>query len=753
MKPMVLRVLSGFVGFEAYPRRVPDPASLAAEIVAVRWRADDGGFAVLAALGDDGEEIVLTGPIAHLNEGDTVEVQGAWREHPKFGRQLHVEQLHLGPPASEDAVLALLGSVKHVGPRGAEWLLERHGLEVLEVVDRDPGARLREVPGIGRSRLKATVASWQQQAGGRALRLLLAEHGVPAAAAARVLKALGGGAMALLQEDPYALTRIEGIAFATADAVARAMGMADDAPERVHAALHHTLRASEQDGHCFLARAELTTRAARLLELPVELVVAALPGAELVSDGAERVLEPRMDRTERQLAERVRELVSSPPTLDIDVPADPPEAPVPGHHAPTVTQWAAVHAAAGHRLSILTGLPGTGKTATMRALVDLLREQKRTVRLCAPTGKAARRLSEATGGAEATTIHRLLEWVPGEGFARDADDPLTGVDLLVVDEASMLDVRLAAALLEAVGPRTHVLLVGDVDQLAPVGPGRVLEDLIASGACPATRLTEVFRQAARSLIIRAAHAIHNGRHPLATVARAEHAIHNGEAPATTVDAARPDDIRDFFLIERDSAERVFAEVVSLATRRLPNHYDLDPVADLQVLVPMHKGPAGIDAFNETLRQQLNPDGRAVKGTQFRIGDRIMQTRNNHERSFYNGEIGVIVTADPGRGVFTIVGDDGRRLTLDTQEANTLRLAYACSVHKMQGSQAPAIVIALARGHSPMLTRNLIYTAVTRSQTVCVVVAERGALATALGRVDASRRNTRLVELVSSDPKR
>ncbi|MDX6700010.1 MAG: exodeoxyribonuclease alpha subunit, partial [Baekduia sp.] len=504
MKPTVLGVLSGFVGFEAYPRRVPDPASLAAEIVAVRWRADDGGFAVLAALGDDGREIVLTGPIAHLNEGDTVEVQGAWREHPKFGRQLHVEQLHLGPPASEDAVLALLGTVKHVGPRGAGWLLERHGLEVLEVIDRDPGGRLREVPGIGRTRLKAAVASWQQQAGGRALRLLLAEHGVPAAAAARVLKALGGGAMALLQEDPYALTRIEGIGWATADAVARAMGMADDAPERIHAALHHTLRASEQDGHCFLARAELTTRAARLLELPVELVVAALPGAELVLDGPERVLEPRMDRTERQLAERVRELVSSPPTLDIDVPAGPPDPEVPGHHAPTVTQWAAVHAAAGHRLSILTGLPGTGKTATMRALVDLLREQKRTVRLCAPTGKAARRLSEATGGAEATTIHRLLEWVPGEGFARDADDPLTGVDLLVVDEASMLDVRLAAALLEAVGPRTHVLLVGDVDQLAPVGPGRVLEDLIASGACPATRLTEVFRQAARSLIIRAA---------------------------------------------------------------------------------------------------------------------------------------------------------------------------------------------------------------------------------------------------------
>ncbi len=562
---------------------MPDPASLAAEIVAVRWRAEDGGFAVLAAVGDDGEEVTLTGPIAHLHEGDTVEVQGAWREHPRFGRQLHVEQLQVGA-AGPDALITLLGSVKHVGPRGAEWLLARHGDQVLEIVDRDPGARLLEVPGIGKAKLKPAVASWQRNAGGRALALLLAEHGVPAAVAARVHKALGGGAFALLQQDPYALAKVDGIAFATADTVARALGTPADAPERIHAALTHALRASEQDGHCFLARDELLGRAARLLELPIEIVDGHVEDAELVLDG-ERVLEPRMDRTERRLAERVRDLASAPPTLDIDVPADPPE----GDHAPTVTQWAAVHAAAEHRLSILTGLPGTGKTATMRALVDLLRAQKRTVRLCAPTGKAARRLSEATGGAEATTIHRLLEWVPGEGFARDADDPLTGVDLLVVDEASMLDVRLAAALLEAVGPRTHVLLVGDVDQLAPVGPGRVLEDLIASGTAPATRLTEVFRQAARSLIIRAAHAFNRGEAPLDPLSR--------WAPTTSATSSTS---------SAPAPAEVFAEVVSLATTRLPDHYDLDPVADLQVLVPMHKGPAGIDAFNDHLARAAEP---------------------------------------------------------------------------------------------------------------------------------------------------
>jgi len=705
---------------------VTDPTLLDAEIVAIRWRAEDGGFAVVDALDHGGREVVLTGPIGHLREGDTAEVAGHWREHPRFGRQLQVEQVRVGAPAG-GALLALLASVKHVGPSGAAWLVERHGDEVLEIVDRDPGARLREVPGIGRVRLPAAVASWQEHAGGRALRLLLAEHDVPAAVAGRVVKALGGGAMAILQEDPYALARVDGIAFATADAVARAMGTPADAPQRIDAALQHALRAAEQDGHCHLLRGDLLARAARLLGLDEDAVAARLPDAGLVRDG-ERVLEPRMDRTERRLAERIRELAAAPPTLDVDVSGEPPDGGA-GGWTPSAAQWAAVHAAVEHRLSILTGLPGTGKTATMRALVDLLRGARRVVRLCAPTGKAARRLSEATGGAEATTIHRLLEWVPGEGFARDADDPLTGVDLLVVDEASMLDVRLAAALLDAVGPRTHVLLVGDVDQLAPVGPGRVLEDLIAAGVVPATRLTEVFRQAARSLIIRAAHAIDRGDPPPA---------------AADVD---DDVVRDFFLVQRPGGTGVFEEVVSLATERLPRHYGLDPVADVQVLVPMHKGVVGIEALNDALRGRLNPEGAAVKGTSLRLGDRIMQTRNNHERSFYNGELAVVVAADPARKTLTLAGDDGRRLTLDVAEAGTLRLAYACSVHKMQGSQAPAVIIALARAHAPMLTRNLLYTAVTRSQTACVVVAEHGALPLALGRVDASRRNTRLVELL------
>jgi exodeoxyribonuclease V alpha subunit len=348
------------------------------------------------------------------------------------------------------------------------------------------------------------------------------------------------------------------------------------------------------------------------------------------------------------------------------------------------------------------------------------------VRLCAPTGKAARRLAETTG-AQATTIHRLLEWNPGPppGFARGPDDPIPGTDVLIVDEASMLSVRLAEALLSAVGPRTHVLLVGDVDQLAPVGPGRVLEDLIASGAVPTVRLTEIFRQAARSLIVRAAHA-----------------INHGDEPPT---AAGEGDVRDFFRVVRDDPAAVFAEVVSLAAERLPGHYGLDALTDVLVLAPMHKGPVGVDALNDELRRRLNPDGRPVPGTSFRVGDRLIQTRNDHERELMNGELAVLAHHDDDRDALLLDCDDGRTLRVPVAESGTLRLAHAISVHKSQGSQAPAVVVPVWRGHHVMLTRNLVYTAVTRAERVCVLVGDRHGLRTALERPDAGRRYTRLAE--------
>jgi exodeoxyribonuclease V alpha subunit len=431
-----------------------------------------------------------------------------------------------------------------------------------------------------------------------------------------------------------------------------------------------------------------------------------------------------MDGIERALARRVRELIEADAAFalpDLERPD--------GDTAPTDMQWGAVTAALEHRLTILTGLPGTGKTQTMRALVNVLLGAKRKVRLCAPTGKAARRLAETTG-AEATTIHRLLGWLPEtNSFEHDAEDPITGVDLLVVDEASMLSVRLAHALLDAVGPATHVLLVGDVDQLAPVGPGRVLDDLIDSGAIPVTRLTEIFRQAARSMIVRAAHA-----------------INAGDSPPTT---PREGDLHDFFLIARDGGSGTFAEIVELAAERLPRHYDLQPVGDVQVLAPMHKGPVGIDAFNEALRARLNPDGPPIGGTPFRIGDRVLQTLNNYERELMNGELGVLVHHDSEGERVVFRADDGRSIRLTLNDCETLKLAYCISVHKMQGSAAPVIVVPLSASHRIMLTRNLLYTAITRATSLVVLVGDPGALEFALTRVEARRRYTSLREWVRS----
>ena len=485
---------------------------------------------------------------------------------------------------------------------------------MLAAVDRDPDRALREVPGIGPGRIGAAVRSWEDQGALRAVRLFLEEHGVPAAVAARIYRAYGPGAIETLRSDPYGLTELDGIGFATADALAQALGTPPDSPGRLDAGLRHALHEAENDGHCHLPRAELAERARRMLGADADDRIDDLAArGRLVVEG-DRVFDPVMHGVETRLAHHVRELIDDEPRLRLGAIERPT-----GDLAPTDAQWAVVRAVLERRLAILTGGPGTGKTMTMRALVDLLQAQKRTVRLCAPTGKAARRLAEITG-APATTIHRLLEYAPDEGFARGPEDPIPGTDVLIVDEASMLSVRLAEALFGAVGPRTHVLLVGDVDQLAPVGPGRVLDDLIESDTVPVVRLTDIFRQAARSLIVRAAHAVNAG------------------APPPTV--AGPGDLRDFFFIERTGPDAIREEVVALAEQRLPAHYDLDPRAEVLVVSPMHRGPAGIDALNAELRARLNEDGQSIPGTPLRVRDRVIQTKNNHERELMNGVMAV-----------------------------------------------------------------------------------------------------------------
>ncbi|MDP1848336.1 MAG: ATP-dependent RecD-like DNA helicase [Solirubrobacteraceae bacterium] len=725
---------------DASPR---DPAAgeLVAEVMGVRWSVPDGDFAVLDGVSDDGEPVVLVGALGHVREGESVAAGGGWRCHPRHGWQFTVERVRILEPVSDAAVAAYLESVKHIGPRGAALLVERYGAgEVLAAIDRDPEGVLRGVPGIGARRLGGAVQSWRDQRELRELRLFLDTHGVDAASAGRIARHFGAGSIARLQREPYVICELDGIGFATADALARALDTPRDAPDRLAAGVLHALDQAQADGHCHLPRPELTGRAARLLGGAVDVddaIDRLAARGRVVVDDAGRVSEARLHAVEQRLAGHVRRLLDDAPALALrDV-----RRPTSGAFIPSDDQWRGVAQALEHRLSILTGGPGTGKSATMRTLVDLLKSHKKHARLCAPTGKAARRLSELTG-VDATTIHRLLEWMPDEGFTRDAENPIEGCDVLIVDEASMLSVHLAEALLAAVGPRTHVLLVGDVDQLAPVGPGRVLEDLLelehgggagagaaAARTVPATRLTEVFRQAARSLIVRAAHAINAGELPDAS--------------------AGLGDVRDFFLITRDGPQAIFTEVCELAATRLPSHYGLDPAADVQVLAPMHKGPLGIDALNAELRARLNPDGAPIAGTGLRVGDKVMQTRNSYEHDLFNGERGVLLHHDDQRDRVLFAGEDGRRVSLPVDALDTLRLAYAATVHKAQGSQARAIVVPVFRGHQIMLTRNLVYTAVTRAQEVCVVVGERSALALAVSRTDARRRYTRLAELVAA----
>ncbi len=697
----------------------PEARALAVEVAAVRYRVPDGDFAVIAAV-VDGSEITVTGPLAHLQAGESAELRGRWRRHAKHGWQFHADGVKLLEPVSNEALTAYLASIKHVGKRGAAWLVKTHGAQVLRVVDEDPRGVLGKVPGIGRQKVGASVRSWEDQSDQRAMRLFLEEHGVSAAVAGRVVRHVGAGALDELRADPFALTQVDGIGFATADALARALGVAPAADGRLDAGLVHALQLAESDGHCFLPRPELVDRAGRLLGVDAAHRIDALVLAgRLVVEG-DQVGEARMWNTEQKLGRLVRGLLDDGPQIT----AKDRSRSLTGF-SPTDAQWEVVTNVLEHRLSILTGLPGTGKSASMRALVDVLKANKRSVRLAAPTGKAARRLAESTG-AEATTIHRLLEWAPDGGFVRDEENPIEDCDVLVVDEASMLGVQLACALMDAIGPRTHVLLVGDPDQLAPVGPGRVLEDLMEAGSVPTVRLTEIFRQAERSMIIRAAHAINAGEHP----------------PTTP----REGDLHDFFLIARE-AERIFAEVCDLAADRLPRHYGVEPHA-VQVLAPMHKGPLGIDAFNETLRARLNPDGGAIPGTPFRLGDRVIQTKNNHDEELMNGELGVLVSHDAERSSVIFSADDGRRLRLPLRATETLRLAHAISVHKAQGSNMAVVVMPLTRSHHMMLTRNLVYTALTRASTATVLVGEPAALALALGRRDAHRRHTRLATLAA-----
>jgi exodeoxyribonuclease V alpha subunit len=685
------------------------------EVLGVIFRAEDDGYAVLEVQeAGSGEGFALVGPVAHLGPGDRAEVSGEWQTHARYGRQLRAQGALPLDPADREGQVAYLTSLRHIGPARAERLVDEYGEGVLAEIAANPQAVFSSLRGVSADQAAAATESWHASRAVRDLHVQLAPHGL-AHLAAPIHARYGEHSMTILHEDPYRLTEVEGVGFARADRIALAADVPPESARRAQAAAVFALAEGEQQGNSFLPLVELTRRTAKLIGLPPDPDVLVEARGLLVDEG--RVYRELTHASELAVAATLRERVASRPHLDHDPGEDDPEGKL------TVEQWAAVRGAFDSRISVLTGGPGVGKTACTRQIVLQAEAANATIALCAPTGRAARRMEEATGHS-AATIHRLLEWMPGREPTFRPGHPLP-VDLVIVDESSMLNLRLIEVLLAGVAESTHVVFVGDADQLPPIGAGKPFEDLIASGAAPVVRLTQIFRQAARSMITTAAHEINQGRPPHLEPTE--------------------DQDHDFFFIDRANPERALETVVEVVAERVPERFEVDPVREVQVLAPMYRGAVGIDALNERLQARLNPDGKRALNDRFRIGDRLIQTRNSHELGLMNGSIVFLSRDEPDEEAIVVDTDEGGTLVIPYSETATLRLAYAISVHKAQGCEVPVVVGVCHRSHSRMLTRPLLYTAITRARSSCVLVGDRAALVAAVGRDDGGGRHSGLAE--------
>jgi exodeoxyribonuclease V alpha subunit len=684
------------------------------EVLGVIYAAEDDGYAVLEVLDpESGEEFALVGPVAHLNAGDRAEVSGDWQNHSRYGRQLRARGALPLDPADRAGRIAYLTSLRHIGPARAEQLVDEHGEGVLSAIADDPTSVFAGLRGVSRSQADAAADSWHASRAVRDLHVQLAPHGL-AHLAAPIHTRFGDRSTAILHEDPYRLTEVEGVGFARADKIALSTDVPPESSRRAQAAAVYALSEAEKQGHTNLPVPELTERTARLIGLHPDPDVLVEAPRLIVDHG--RVYREQTLATEIAVARTLAGRASEPAHLDHEPPEEP-------QGSLTNEQWAAVRGAFASRISVLTGGPGVGKTVCTRAIVAEAEAADAKVALCAPTGRAARRLEEATGH-DAQTIHRMLEWMPGREPAFKPGHPLPA-ELVIVDESSMLNQRLMQVLLEGLAESTHVVFVGDADQLPPIGAGKPFEDLIVSEIAPVVRLSLIFRQAARSMITTAAHEINGGRPPhLEPEEGQEH---------------------DFFFIERPSPERALATIVEVVAERVPKRFGFDPVRDVQVLAPMYRGPVGIDALNERLQEQLNPTGERALGGRFRIGDRLIQTRNSHELGLMNGSIVFLREDDPQAEEIAVDTDEGASMRIPYGETGNLRLAYAISVHKAQGCEVPVVVGLCHRSHTRMLTRPLLYTAITRARNTCVMVGDLGALAAAVRRNDGGGRHSGMVE--------
>ncbi|MCX5382329.1 ATP-dependent RecD-like DNA helicase [Streptomyces sp. NBC_00083] len=714
----------------------------------ITYANEESGYTVARVdTGRGGNDLLtVVGALLGAQPGESLRMEGRWGSHPQYGKQFTVDNYTTVLPATIQGIRRYLGSglIKGIGPVFADRITQHFGADTLDIIEQEP-KRLIEVPGLGPKRTKKIAAAWEEQKAIKEVMVFLQGVGVSTSIAVRIYKKYEDASISVVKNQPYRLAAdVWGIGFLTADTIAQAVGIPHDSPERVKAGLQYALSQSTDQGHCFLPEERLIADAVKLLQVDTGLVIECL--AELIAEeGAVREKVPGPDggepvvavylvpfhRAELSLAAQVGRLLRTGEDrmpgfvgVDWDRALGWLATRTGAELAPE--QQEAVKLALTSKVAVLTGGPGCGKSFTVRSVVELARAKKAKVVLAAPTGRAAKRLAELTG-AEASTVHRLLELKPGGDAAYDKDRPLDA-DLVVVDEASMLDLLLANKLVKAVAPGAHLLMVGDVDQLPSVGAGEVLRDLLAEGGpVPRVRLTRIFRQAQQSGVVTNAHRINSGAPPLTS------------------------GLDDFFLFVEDETEDAGRLTVDVAARRIPAKFGLDPRRDIQVLAPMHRGPAGAGALNGLLQQAITParpdlPEKRFGGRVFRVGDKVTQIRNNYDKGkngVFNGTVGVVTALNLDDQCLTVLTDEDEEVPYDFDELDELSHAYAVTIHRSQGSEYPAVVIPVTTSAWMMLQRNLLYTAVTRARKLVVLVGSRKAIGQAVRTVSAGRRFTAL----------
>jgi len=722
----------------------PTSETLSGSVERVTFHSEESGFCVLRIKARGHQDLVtVTGSAASISPGEYIECQGDWFNDKNYGMQFKSHRLTVVPPSTLEGIEKYLGSgmIKGIGPHFATKLVKAFGDRVFDVIEQTP-ERMLELPGIGAKRKERVVSAWAEQKVIRQIMVFLQSYGVGTSRAVRIYKTYGNEAIAKVSENPYRLALdIHGIGFKTADTIAQKLGIPKDSLMRATAGVRHVLQELSGEGHCACERDKLKETASRLLEISEELASTALDTevkegnlVEESIDGCQLLFLTSLQKAELGVAANIFRLANgSAAWSDINV-----EKAIPWVEAKAGIQLAdsqkkAVTLALKNKLLVITGGPGVGKTTLVNSILRIIAAKQAEILLCAPTGRAAKRLSESTG-LEAKTIHRLLEFDPKAfGFKRNAENPLAA-DIVVVDEASMIDIVLMNQLLKAIPDTAALLLVGDVDQLPSVGPGSVLSDIIASEVIPVVRLTEIFRQAATSKIIVNAHRINQGKMPL----RPE----------------KQEELSDFYFVPAETAEEISDKVLQIVCERIPKRFGLDAIKDVQVLTPMNRGGLGSRSLNVELQKRLNTIGgpQVTKfGWSYGAGDKILQTVNNYDKEVFNGDIGTISSIDLEESEL-VIEFDGREVKYDVNELDEISLAYAVSIHKSQGSEYSAVVIPLATQHFMMLERNLLYTGVTRGKKLVVVVGQARALAMAVKNKRSARRVTALAHRLQATAK-